>query len=128
MTEWSGWVGVDLDGTLAHYDGWKGDDVIGAPIPAMVDRVKALLERGVDVRIFTARVTEPWTIENGFHQSPVSGPVVVKSIQAWCVEHIGQALPVTNMKDHQMVALFDDRAYRVEKNTGVIVGPEPTDL
>ena len=20
----SGWIGVDLDGTLAHYDGWKG--------------------------------------------------------------------------------------------------------
>ncbi len=20
----SGWIGVDLDGTLAHYDGWNG--------------------------------------------------------------------------------------------------------
>jgi len=28
-----GWVGVDLDGTLAHYDGWKGADHIGEPGP-----------------------------------------------------------------------------------------------
>jgi hypothetical protein len=27
-----GWIGVDLDGTLAHYDGWKGIDHIGEPI------------------------------------------------------------------------------------------------
>ncbi len=20
----NGWIGVDLDGTLAHYDGWQG--------------------------------------------------------------------------------------------------------
>ena len=26
-------IGVDLDGTLAKYDGWKGHNVIGEPIP-----------------------------------------------------------------------------------------------
>jgi hypothetical protein len=34
-----GWIGVDLDATLAKYDGWKSADHIGEPIPAMVDRV-----------------------------------------------------------------------------------------
>lgn len=50
-----GWIGVDLDGTLAHYDGWKGPEHIGAPIPAMVERVKAWLAEGKEVRISTAR-------------------------------------------------------------------------
>ena len=59
-----GWIGVDLDGCLAqwgtkdavtdyiHYDVL----VIGAPIPKMVERVKALIAAGEDVRIFTARI------------------------------------------------------------------------
>ena len=40
------WIGVDLDGTLAHYKGWKGRDHIGEPIPAMMQRVKQWLEEG----------------------------------------------------------------------------------
>ena len=40
----SGWIGVDLDGTLAHYDGWKGIEHVGPPIPAMLARVKYWLE------------------------------------------------------------------------------------
>ena len=31
----SGWIGVDLDGTLAFYDMWRGMEHIGKPIPAM---------------------------------------------------------------------------------------------
>lgn len=27
-----GWIGVDLDGTLAEYHGWKGVDHIGPPV------------------------------------------------------------------------------------------------
>jgi len=34
------WIGVDLDGTLAVYDGWRGPEHIGPPVPAMVERVK----------------------------------------------------------------------------------------
>ena len=51
-----GWIGVDLDGTLAEYDGWVGPQHIGKPVPLMVDRVKRMLDYGEDVRIFTARV------------------------------------------------------------------------
>lgn len=34
----NGWIGVDLDGTLAHYDHWRGETHIGPPIAPMVDR------------------------------------------------------------------------------------------
>ena len=26
-----GWIGVDLDGTLAHYDKWRGVEHVGDP-------------------------------------------------------------------------------------------------
>lgn len=52
----SGWIGVDLDGTIAEYHGWVSPTHIGAPIPKMVERVKVWLSEGKEVRIFTARV------------------------------------------------------------------------
>ena len=39
-----GWIGVDLDGTLAHYDKWRGVEHIGKPVPVMLERVKKWLE------------------------------------------------------------------------------------
>lgn len=99
------WVGVDLDGTLAHYEGWDGGN-IGAPIPRMVARVVAWLAAGKDVRILTARVA------NG---DPTNQK---QQIREWCKLHIGTELDVTSCKDYNMVELWDDRAVGVEKNTG----------
>lgn len=101
------WIGVDLDGTLAKYTTWKGEDHIGEPIPLMVNRVKEWLDAGKDVRIMTARVADD------------PDGKIAKVIQDWAEEHLGKRLPVTNVKDHQMEALWDDKAHRVEKNTGV---------
>lgn len=42
----SGWIGVDLDGTLAYYSGWKGIEHVGDPVPAMINRVRAWLANG----------------------------------------------------------------------------------
>lgn len=100
-----GWIGVDLDGTLAEYDEWRGADHIGKPIPAMVARVKQWLKEGKAVKIFTARVYDGkertrWYIED------------------WCMEYLGTILPVTNLKDYGMVELWDDRAVQVVPNTG----------
>ena len=103
--EHKGWIGVDLDGTLAHYDGWKGVEHIGAPIPKMLQRVKTMLVQGKEVRIFTARC------HDGQQRT-------IDIIQDWCEQHIGQRLPVTNVKDFAMVTLFDDRCVQVEANTG----------
>lgn len=120
-----GWIGVDLDGTLAEYDVYRGVEHIGPPIPAMVARVKGWLADKYDVRVFTARV-------DGGQAALAAGDVageefrdverVVAIIQAWCLEHIGVKLPVTNRKDYAMIELYDDRAVQVEMNTGRIIG------
>lgn len=50
-----GWIGVDLDGTLAMHRAYCDSEPIGPPVPAMLDRVIAWLEQGIEVRILTAR-------------------------------------------------------------------------
>lgn len=108
----TGWIGVDLDGTLAHYEGWNGG-TIGEPIPAMLERVKSWIAEGREVRIFTARV-------HGHLQPLVGGGVydAITPIEEWCRKHIGHALTITNVKDFGMVELWDDRAVQVIPNTG----------
>ncbi len=108
-----GWIGVDLDGTLAEYHGWDGLTRIGDPIPLMLDRVKGWLEAGEDVRIFTARVCP----DNRASIEELEECVL--AIQKWCLEHLGQALRVTYKKDMHMRELWDDRAVGVIFNTGL---------
>jgi hypothetical protein len=106
----SGWIGVDLDGTLAEYRGWN-DGVIGSPIAPMASRVRAWLNAGKEVRIMTARVAPLGrTAEDVAEQR--------EQIEAWCEEHLGRRIPVTCEKDFGMVELWDDRAVRVLPNTG----------
>jgi len=99
MPSHSKWIGVDLDGTLAHYTTYKGDNVVGKPIKPMVDRVNEWLKEGKDVRIFTARKPHP-------------------AIRKFSMENFGKILPITNKKDPGMIALWDDRAVSVERNKG----------
>lgn len=106
MSELTGWIAVDLDGTLADYSEWKGPEHIGAPVPLMVERVKAWRAEGKDIRIFTARVAHD---EDGS---------VLAVIDRWCEEHLGERLPVTNTKDYGMVELWDDRCVQIIPNTG----------
>lgn len=105
----NGWIGVDLDGTLAMYTTWKGAGHIGEPIPAMVQRVKDWLAAGIEVRIFTARVNQAYRYMEDD---------AVRHINAWCLEHIGDVLPVTAAKDFGMIELWDDRCVQVIPNTG----------
>lgn len=100
----SGWIGVDLDGTLAFYDGdaWG----IGAPIPKMLERVHKWLAEGREVRIFTARACVP---------------AQIGIVSAWSKKHIGVELQVTNTKDFGMIELWDDRCVQVQSNTGELV-------
>ena len=103
-----GWIGVDLDGTLAHYDQWRGIEHIGDPIEPMVDRVTQWLSNGRNVKIFTARLAV---------DDHLLGDVV-QHIQEWCKKHIGRVLEVTNQKDSAMIELWDDRCIQVQTNTG----------
>jgi len=108
----SGWIGVDLDGTLAYYEHWVSEAHIGAPIAPMVERVKAWLAAGKDVRIFTARA---------FGLEGEARPAAIAAIEAWCLEHLGSVLRITCRKDFQMIRLYDDRCVQVEENTGRLV-------
>jgi hypothetical protein len=103
-----GWIGVDLDGTLAFYDGWKSAGHIGEPIPLMLTRVKRWLLQGRDVRIVTARV---------FPGKPDAAECR-SAIEFWLEKHVGTVLPITHAKDHMMIELWDDRVVQVVPNTG----------
>ena len=114
------WIGVDFDGTLATFEcAWPEDyRCTGTPIPLMVERVKQWLTAGEDVRIFTARM-DCYHPSRTLTESEVRAP-----IEAWCLQHLGRVLPITNRKDYLMKVLYDDRAIQVEKNTGRIIGEE----
>jgi RNA-binding protein YhbY len=79
----NGWIGCDLDGTLAEYNGWQGPQHIGAPIPKMLERVKRWLSEGKDVRILTARASTEDKRE--LH-------IFLEALEAWLLEHVGQTL------------------------------------
>lgn len=120
-----GWIGVDLDGTLAHYDGWQGIEHIGEPIPKMMARVRRWLREGREVRIFTARCHEPaavphieaWLHHHNLHRNTSEAEAVQKF-----------PLQVTNVKDFAMDELWDDRVVRVEANTGTALCASPRGL
>jgi hypothetical protein len=122
------WIGVDFDGTLAHYHNFKGAGVLGAPIPLMVDRVRRWLAEGKDVRIFTARV---WQLditsgvsEHEYNSRCAEARAARIAIKQWCYDQFGKELPITCEKDYGMVELWDDRAKQVYKNIGVSVEEE----
>lgn len=111
-----GWCAVDLDGTLAYYDKWRGSEHVGEPVPAMLNRVQVLLASGTEVKIFTARVSpQAIALNNDTREN------VVRPIEAWCLKHIGRILPITHEKDMAMIFLYDDRCKQVTANTGELV-------
>jgi hypothetical protein len=125
VTDKKGWIGVDLDGTLAEYSGWKGVEHIGDPIAEMADRVRQWISKGQDVRIFTARVDGGSAALNAGNQHGELFKEVAKIrsiVQDWTERHFGVRLEVTNVKDYAMIELWDDRAVCVERNTGRILG------
>ncbi|MEM7014875.1 MAG: hypothetical protein AAF585_25725, partial [Verrucomicrobiota bacterium] len=93
---------VDLDGVLAKYDGWRGIEHFGEPIPGAIEFTRELNE-WADVIIYTARssqkskkhtakqrreLVEAWLDEHGF---------------AWSEVYSGQGKPRAS-------AYIDDRA------------------
>lgn len=103
MDNLSGWIGVDLDGTLAAYDHWRGVEHIGAPIPEMAKRVIRWVQEGREVRIFTARAT---------------APEAIPYIRQWLEDNGFPPFAITNVKDWAMDELWDDRCVNVIANTG----------
>lgn len=112
-----GWIGVDLDGTLAEYNGWTDNPFeIGPPVPKMIERVKQWLREEKQVWIVTARVNFEGRV--GPEEDPSYQAQVQYSIDMWCIRYIGRALPVTYKKNHSMIELWDDRVVQIIPNTG----------
>jgi len=103
----SGWMGVELDGVLAHYQPGQSLEAIGEPISKMRMRVQQWLMTGMDVRLFTARATDP-------QQLPV--------LHRWLKDQGLGAMKITCKKDFAMSQFWDDRAVHVITNTGEITG------
>lgn len=132
-----GWIGVDLDGTLAHYEGWVHESHVGEPVPAMLERVKRWLAEGREVRIFTARIFPALYSPPGLRgRDTPSMPgaafrrgdqeagfdLAIDTVRAWVIKHVGQDLTITCVKDMAMIELWDDRAVQVHANKGEPVG------
>lgn len=115
----TGWIGVDLDRTLAEYHTFNGMDHIGKPIEPMIARVRKWLASGYEVRIFTARVYLPAvpTVQDyrDFNSAHTA-------IEAFCMEQFGQRLAITCSKDLKCIRMFDDLAVGVRPNTGELIG------
>ncbi len=119
-----GWIGVDLDGTLAVVCDGMAATEIGAPVAPMVALVKQWIAAGEEVRIFTARVdggkeADLAGYNNGHEYADVER--IREAIQDWSELHIGHRLAVTNEKTCATKAIFDDKAFNVLKNLGLIV-------
>jgi hypothetical protein len=134
-----GWIGVDFDGTLAEYYEWVAWGQFGKPIPLMVERVRAWIAHGVDVRIVTARVGLPLTNRYNIGWSEINTvPVnvcrvtgegfsdyqMVDRLQDWTELHVGKRLPIQCYKDVNMIEIWDDRAVQVIANTGRTLADE----
>lgn len=112
---------VDLDGTLAKYEGWVNINHIGDPIPVMVMRVRRWLFEGRVVKIFTARMSR---LTSPDPEARAEGRLAEKRIQEWCVKYFGVPLEVTCIKGFDGEEFWDDRAVSVETNTGRIIKRE----
>ena len=105
------WLAVDLDGTLAVYDGWKGEDHIGDLIQPIADRIKQRVNDGWKVAIFTARVSG----------QPAEAAHAEGVIWRWLEDNnIANFISViTANKGKHFSEFWDDRAIAVVKNHGI---------
>jgi hypothetical protein len=85
---------IDADGTLFQYDGWKGSDVWGAPLPN-ARAAMMLLSRNYELVCFCSRLTQY--------------PECLESLQKHLARHGFPHMKVTNKKDSAHLCI-DDRA------------------
>jgi arsenate reductase-like glutaredoxin family protein len=100
-----GFIGFDLDGTLAEYHGWSSTGEIGKPIKKYISLLKNLIAKNFNVKIFTARVCQDDS--------------QVAIIEKWLEENGLPRLEITAVKDYRMSYIVDDRAIQVVRNTGM---------
>jgi hypothetical protein len=110
------WIGYDADKTLFYHESGSEYRVLefGKPIQPMIDHLIANLDAGKKVKIFTARVS--------YVDERVNDAVRAKLV-AIMLELTGRVLEITCVKDCGMRKIYDDRAFHVIPNEGVIVEP-----
>lgn len=101
------WLAVDLDGVLCHYDKFEGHDKFGTIIESIACAMEARHQAGWRIAIFTSRAD---TIE---HAS-----LVAEFLSA---HQIGCDL-ITNVKKPYFKEFWDDRAFNVPRNSGIVPG------
>lgn len=109
-------IAVDLDGTLAQYDGWKGIGHIGCVIPEVANAMERAQAEGAEVHLFTARVSDP---EDAAEAHQV--------ISKWAEANHFSFASITAVKHKFFTEFWDDRAIQVIKNEGIFVLDENTD-
>lgn len=118
-----GWIGVDLDGTAAHYDDFVEIDQIGEPLWPMMDRIKQWCDAGMDVRIMTARYSD--SDQRCIKSNRLITPEYMHQVIGdYFEKHIGYRLKPTCTKDYFMIELWDDRAVQMVPNTGRTLADE----
>lgn len=109
-------IAVDLDGTLAHYDGWKGVGHIGCVIPEVANAMERAQAEGAEVHLFTARVS---ATEDAAESHKV--------ISKWAEANHFTFASITAVKHKFFTEFWDDRAIQVIRNQGIFVVNEHTD-
>ena len=105
------WLAVDLDGTLAVYNGWSGEDHIGNLVLPIAEKIKQRVNDGWKVAIFTARVSGQ--ASEAAHAERI--------IWGWLEDNkIAHLISGITANKHKYFREFwDDRAIAVEINKGV---------
>ncbi len=101
MTDKPRTYAFDFDGVIAQYDGFKGHDHFGEPIPATVEAIRTLKARGHKILIYSTRTNDSLKSYCEAHDIPVDyyneNPEV----------HTGSPKPVAYL-------YIDDRAVRYD--------------
>ena len=102
MSEYAKTVAIDVDGVLAQYDGWKGPDVIGDPIPGARGFLEELNKRGFRIVIHTTRTRD---FEGTDHKARCA------AVKKWLVKHnLPHHVLHTQIGKPIACAYVDDRA------------------
>lgn len=102
-------IGIDLDGTIAQYDGWRGHTSIGPLLPGAIEFLHELKRRGYQLVLFSARACD------------IEGR---RAIAAYLIENKIMELfeGITHEKLYKFAAFVDDRAIAFKGNYDVVLG------
>lgn len=87
-------IAIDLDGVLARYDGWRGPDHYGEPLPGAMAFLRELIDADMQPVIFTTR----------------EGPALDLWLRTYCPKEILENLIVTRTKPPAWLYI-DDRCF-----------------